>query len=333
MKRLGVGVVLICALAATAWFVWAAVSERAVAGWFAERQDAGWIARYDTLSIQGFPLEFVTVMNTVELADPATGWAWSAPEFTLRQTAWNPDRTEAIWPSSQTLASPFERLDITAGHLSALLDVQPSSNLALDASRTQINDLHITSTANWQLTLAQALAEVTRLEGEDARYSIEFHASDLTPPEDVAAILDPAGVLPPAIPVVTSSSQIAFDRAWDMSAIETERPQIRRIELSEARAEWGDLMLRASGNLDVDDQGRPDGDIAIRAENWETMLDMANRAGLLPQALRGTARTALGFLASLSGDPEDIDATISFDEGFMFFGPLPIGEAPRLILR
>jgi hypothetical protein len=126
---------------------------------------------------------------------------------------------------------------------------------------------------------------------------------------------------------------VTFDRPWDLSAIEVARPQPVRIDLTEARAEWGNLMLRMSGEVEVDAEGRPTGEVAIRAENWPEMLAMAERAGILGTGLRRTAENALGFLAGLSGRREDLDVTLRLEAGFMFLGPLPVGEGPRLHLR
>ncbi len=126
---------------------------------------------------------------------------------------------------------------------------------------------------------------------------------------------------------------MSFDRPWDLSALEVTRPQPVRIDLSEARAEWGDLMLRLSGVVDVDAEGRATGEVAIRAQNWPAMLDMAERSGALGAGMRRSVETALGFLAGLSGRREDLDVTLRLDAGFMYFGPLPVGDAPRLRLR
>jgi hypothetical protein len=49
--------------------------------------------------------------------------------------------------------------------------------------------------------------------------------------------------------------------------------------------------------------------------------------------MRGTAEGLLGVVAGLSGDPEVIDAELGFSNGRMFLGPLPLGRAPRLLLR
>lgn len=333
MKRLLAAVVGLAALASAAWFGWAALTERSVIGWLDAREAEGWVVTRQDVAVTGFPTEFVTRFTDLSLADPATGLVWSAPTFSLRQTALDPGRIEAIWPETHILASPFERLTITAEELVSVLDLQPGANLALDASETRMGDLAIESTLGWSGHLAQGRIDVIRQPDQPARYAVGFRANDLTLPEELARLTDPAGVLPAAIPVVLSDAVVTFDRPWDLSAIEVARPQPTRIDLSEARAEWGNLMLRLSGALDVDSEGRATGEIAIRAQNWPAMLDMAERAGLIGQGLRSSVETGLGFLAGLSGRREDLDVTLRFDDGFMFLGPLPIGEGPRLQLR
>lgn len=333
MKRVLVAGLGLAALAALAWFGWAGVTQRAVTGWLDARDAEGWVVTRQDVTVSGFPSEFVITLSDLTLADPATGLAWSAPTFTLRQAVFDPGRIEAIWPETHTLASPYERLTITAGDLASVLDLRPGADLALLASETRMRDLAIDSTLGWQSRLADASATMILQPGETARYAIGFQATELTPPEEVRARIDPAGVLPEAIPVVLTEAVVTFDRPWDLSAIEVARPQPTRIDLTEARAEWGDLMLRLSGAMDVDAEGRPTGEIAIRAQNWPAMLDMAERAGVLPAGLRSSVETGLGFLAGLSGRREDLDVTLRLEAGFMFLGPLPIGEGPRLRLR
>jgi hypothetical protein len=333
MKRLLLGLVLAGALASVAWFGWAIVTERAVSGWLDAREAEGWVVSREDLSVSGYPTEFVTEFSDLSLADPATGLVWSAPGLTLRQAAFDPGRVEAVWPSSQTLASPFERLEITSDTLTSALDLRPSANFALDASETRMEGIRIDSSLGWQAGLAAGHLDMVRQEGTDARYAILFEATEVTPPEDLARLLDPAGLLPGAIPVVRAEGVVTFDNPWDLSSIEVERPQPVRIELAEARAEWGTLLLRMSGDVDVDAEGRGTGEIAIRAENWPEMLAMAERAGLISEAARRTAEGALGFLAGLSGRREDLDVTLRLDDGFLFLGPLPVGDGPRFRLR
>lgn len=333
MKRLFAAVVAVAALASGAWFGWAALTERAVTGWLDAREAEGWVVTRSDVAVTGFPDEFVTEFTDLTLADPATGLVWSAPAFTLRQATLEPGRIEAVWPPSHSLASPYERLTITAADLVSVLDLRPAANLALDASETRMRDLAIDSTRGWRSHLAEGQLSMIRQADAAATYAIGFRATDLTPPGDVARLLDPARVMPAAIPLVLSDAVVVFDRPWDLSALEASRPQPLRIDLSEARAEWGDLMLRLSGAVDVDAEGRATGEIAIRAQNWPVMLDMAERSGVLGGGMRRSVETALGFLAGLSGRREDLDVTLRLDGGFMYLGPLPVGDAPRLRLR
>ncbi len=331
MKRLGILVALVLAVPTGLWFAGAATTRHLASGWLDGRAADGWLVEYDGLATSGFPSRFTTDITGLQLADPETGWAWIAPRFTLEQTLFRADRITAIWPQTQTLASPFERLDITAAGITAELDVQSGANMALDASRTVMDDVAISSSAGWTTALDSGTLNVTH--GGDAVYQVLFSASGLNPPDHIATLLNPAGLLPAVMDGLLYDAQMQFTRQWDLSAIETTRPQISRLDLTELRAVWGELLLRASGSLEVDAQGIPTGDIAVRAENWRQMVEMAQNAGVLPERMRGTVEGMLGIIAGMSGRDSDIDATLRFAGGRVFLGPLPLGAAPRLILR
>lgn len=333
MKRLSGWVVGGAVLAVVAWFGWATLTQRMVHVWLDMREADGWVVTRSDVSVTGFPLAFETRLSDVSLADPSTGLAWAAPVFTFRHAAWDPSRIEAVWPDRQTISSPFETLTLTATALSSVLDVQPMAHLALTASQTRMSGLRIDSSLGWHSQLAEGRIDMIRDTAPEPRYTLRFEATDLVPASEITRLIDPTGLLPEAIPVVRTEARVSFDRPWDLSAIETTRPQPTRIELNEARAEWGMLMLRLSGAVDIDDAGRPTGEVAIRAQNWPVMLDMAERAGLLPTAMRPTVEGVIGFLAGMSGRREDLDVTLRLDQGFVFLGPLPIGEGPRLRLR
>ncbi len=333
MKTLLTGISVAALVAVGAWFLGAAASERAVRAWLGDRSAEGWAVTYEAVDTTGFPSRFTTRIASLSLADPDTGWAWIAPEFTLEQQPWRPDQIQAIGPDLQTFASPYDRIEITADTLVADLDVQPTANWALDASRTEMQNLAINSNYWGWTRLAEGRFEMVRQETETARYDIAFSARDLTLPEDLVAGLDPDGALPQTLQSAGYTATMGFDRAWDLAALEAQRPQITHVTLDELQAQWGVLLFRATGALDVDAAGRATGQIALRAENWRQILAVAANAGVLPEAVRPTAETALGFIANLSGNPENIDATLRLEDGFVFLGPLPIGEAPRLILR
>lgn len=315
------------------WFVGAMATERVIGGWLSARAEEGWLVNYAELDTSGYPGRFETRLIDLQLADPETGWAWIAPQFQLSQASYRPTHIRAVWPDTQSLASPFERLEIESASMVAEVDVAAGTDLALERTDMAMADVSIVSTEGWRTLLPEAGLNVTRQEGSETLYDVRFEAASVVPPEPVTAVLDPAGVLPEAMDLMRYEAVMGFDRQWDITALEVSRPQITSLDLSEMRAQWGDLLFRASGRLEVDADGYPSGEIAVRAENWRAMVEMGVNAGVIPADARGAIERALGFIAGLSGQPENIDAPLSFRNQLMFFGPLPIGQAPRLVLR
>lgn len=320
-------------LGAAAWFVWALITERAVSQWMDARAAEGWLVSYEDLSVTGFPFAFRTQFDGLELGDPETNLVWTLPDLTIEQDALALGRINTVWPEEQRLSSPAERLTIEAASITSALDVRPAANFALDASDTDLAEVTVTSDAGWRMALPEGRLTMTRVEGAEARYDVVFAARDLEPPMPTRTQLDPRGILPDSIETLDYAATMEFDRPWDIRAIEDRRPQITALDLREMNAAWGGLILRVAGEIRVDAAGVPEGALAIRAENWRQMVELAVRAGVLPEPMRGTVEGILGVVAGLSGDPEVIDADLSFSNGRAFLGPLPIGPAPRLILR
>lgn len=335
MKPLAWIVGIAAALWSAVWVVGASTTERVMTGWLQDRAAEGWLVNYTSLDTSGFPLRFRTDLTDLQLADPETGWAWTAPEFRLNQPGIRPQRIRAVWPAEQTLASPFERLTILSDEISAELELRPASNLALGRSDMTLRAVEVTSTDGWQTLIESAVFTVTAADGgaEAHVYDILFNAERMVPPDPMRRVLDPAGVLPEAMEGALFQARMQFDAPWDLAALQDARPGITDIDLTEMSAGWGELTFRAAGRLSVDATGIPTGDIAVRAENWREMVGMAVNAGVLPEQVRGTLETTLALIANLSGRPEDIEAPLSFRNGRMFFGPFPLGPAPRLALR
>ena len=333
MKALLAVLAVLAAVGSGAWALGARSTERAIESWLDARAAEGWLVNVGAVDTGGYPTRYTTGFTDLELADPDTGWVWTAPDFTLDQQVWALDRITATWPAEQTLASPMERLRITSDELTADLDVAFRENLALDASAMVMRGMVIESDSGERMAVAEARSQVTRQAGQAARYDVVFTARDVTPPAALARLLDPERALPATMEQMRYVAEMAFDRPWDLSALEVSRPQITQVALEEMQASWGPMLLRAAGTLDVDAEGRASGEIAVRAENWQQMLEVSSRAGLVAEAVRDTVEAALRFVARLSGRPEDIDATLRFDRGFVFLGPIPLGEGPRFVLR
>ena len=332
MKRLFILFVVLGVLGGISWGVASIAMQTAATRWLEARQAEGWVANAADVSVAGFPLAFETTFTGLELADPETGLAWSAPDFQLEQQVFRLDQLGARFPASQIIASPLERLTLTSASMTASLDVRPTANFALDGAQADLTELHVTSSLGWTLSLENAGLIVERM-AEDHLYQINLTATELFPPEAIRARLDPASVLPERIALLQANTRARFDAPWDLTAIEVARPQLSELEIEDITATWGDMLFRTTGTLEVTAGGVPEGDLAVRAENWRAMVDLAENAGLLPARIRPTAEAMLQVLAGMNGSEDNIDATLSFSNGRVFLGPLPLGPAPNLRIR
>lgn len=326
-------VIVITVIWSAYWFVAGFGLRNAITAWFDGQQDRGWQAEYSQVATAGYPFNHVTRLDNPALADPVNGTAWSAD--------WIEFQSPAIWPGQQMLrfADTPQRLSyfdqtstITAADLVAELQLQPGIALVLEK-------MALTS-GSWSIAddgEAQAAGETLQLimaqTASPETYAISARIDGFTPGDDLRELMRSATTLPQSFETLELDMTTVFDKPWDRSALEQGRPQPTRIDLRLAEMKWGALRLFAAGELDVDAQGIPNGEIAIKAENWRDMIAMANAAGALPDQAVDPVTRALNFMAGLGGNPNALDLQLNFRDGFVAVGPLPLGPAPRLILR
>lgn len=334
--RILVGLVVAAALLwAGYWVIGSQALDRGATAWFEDRRTQGWVAQAE-VAVQGFPNRFDLTLTDVELADPRTGLAWSAPFFQTLALSYQPNHIIAVWPDTQTLQTPDQRIAVTSTDLRGSVVFEPGTRLALERATFQAEAVALTSTAPWTagLEAAQLAARQTPGVADDEHsYDLSAQVDALQLADTILARLDPRGRLPETITALTLRGTVVFDRPWDRFAIENGRPQPIKIDLENAHGSWGQLDLRAAGALSVDTTGRPDGTLSIRAENWREMIALAVDAGFLPEGMAQTVENAMGLLAGLSGNPETLETDLTFQNGLMFFGPIPLGPAPLIRLR
>ena len=333
MIRALLAAVLVAALGWSAyWWVGARALDRSVEAWLADRRAEGWVADASDTKVRGFPNRFDLTLTDLELADPETGLAWSAPFFQILALSYRPTHLIAVWPPEHTVATPFERVAISAADLRASLRVQDTATLALEDATFVADDVRLRSDAGWQAAIGTGRLAMRRVQATETRYELGVELLDLAPGDVATDRLDPSGTLPAEIGTLRLDAVADFTAPWNRAAIEVARPQPTAIELRELRAAWGRLDLRAAGELDVGPQGVLDGRITARAENWREILDLAVASGALPASLAPTIERGLGFLARQSGSPDTLDAALTFEDGRVAYGIIPLGAAPRLVL-
>ncbi len=333
MRKLVGLVVLLAVVWSGLWVVATQGIERGLSGWLADRAAEGWQAETASIATSGYPGRIAVRLDELALADPDTGLAWTAPTFSFSAPAYAPTRVTAIWPDDQTIASPIERINIASEVMEAGLGLDGGMSLVLDTSDMVLRDIRLDSTRGWQAALDAGTLTTRRLSDQPLAHDIRFAATGVTPSQRALRQFDPAALLPNTITSLELSSVTAFDAPWDRRAVEERRPQITAIALEKLRAEWGTMVLEAAGDLSVDPEGIPDGRVDVRAVNWRDMVDVLRGTELVPEGLLPTIERGLEILAGLSGNPNTIDAPLSFQNGFMSLGPVPLGPAPRFVIR
>ena len=316
--------------------LWAAGSvfyERKLTDWIEARRAEGWVADVADLEVRGFPNRFDTTLSDVRMADPSTGVAWSAPFVQFLSLAYKPHQVIAVLPERHLFSTPLQTISIGHEQARGSLFLEPARSLPLERAVAVIDDLRVSSSLGWEISLRQGriAAEKAAVTENGYRFGAEF--SKLTPSERTRSLLDPARVLPETVEIMRIDATLDFTGPWDRTVIEVSRPQVTAIDLDDLSARWGEITFRAAGELIVDERGVPEGKLTIKAVEWRRLLEMAVGTGMIAEVLRPTIERALELMAGLEGSPDTLDAPLTFQKGFVSLGPIPLGPAPRIVIR
>ncbi|MEL6618539.1 MAG: DUF2125 domain-containing protein [Pseudomonadota bacterium] len=326
----------IIGLAAVAWCAWwwAATTgmSRGVEGWLGARQAEGWQAEVSDLSSGGFPLHLRTDLHDLALADPAAGLAIQTDRLQIAAPAWWPgDATVTLADTPILLASPLGQSELTMQDGVMALNLHPGTALELEALGWTAGPWQVSDPAGVQAAATALTLTMTQTDG--ATYDLRADAPGFSPGDAARRAVRLPDGFPRAFDSLQATATVTFDTPWDRRALDQRRPQLRAIALHLAEAKWGDLSLNFAADLTVDASGIPDGTMSIQADNWRTMLDLAQASGLLPTQLRGQADNILQALAGASGNPDTLDVDLTVRGGAILLGFIPVASAPRLILR
>lgn len=131
LKLLAGVLVLIMAGITAWWFIAASAEKAAITSWLENRRAAGWQAEAELIEVLGFPNRLDLKLTKPALADPVSGWAWSAPWFEVANVIYDPAFFIAIWPEEQQIAAPGERATLRSDVMEASLRTEAGSSLAL----------------------------------------------------------------------------------------------------------------------------------------------------------------------------------------------------------
>ncbi len=314
------------------WWVNAGMRRDAVETWFAERQADGWVAEYGDLRVTGYPNRVDTILTDVALADPDSGWSWQGPRFEMLTLSYQPFEIIAVWPGQHMIASPYQRVSVEGEVLRASLAVSANGQFELDRARIEGRDVTIGSTAGWTVEVPELAVATQQPEDtpDPTRHRFGLTLTDATLSGDLRRQLDPRNLLPATIETVHVDALATFEAPVSLRTLERDPPPLAALDIADISAVWGQLDLRAQGDVVADARGFAEGRMNVRARNWEDMLALAVANGALDQSTAQAAQFGLRLLAAAGGDSNTLDAPLTFSDGVTRIGPLPLGEAPRL---
>ena len=324
MRKILALIVIAFALYSGYWFYGERQVERSAREALAGLAQSDIHASYETLNTIGFPNRFDTTVTELGLVDRASAIGIYFPILQVFSLSYRPNHVIVSFPPEMELGvgdiglplfAEEARASITAG----LGGVLPLQTATVSSARLELKDQDLS------LSTGPILMAVRQQPGADAPiYDAFAEVTALRFPKNLRDLIDPAGTLPEAI------SQAKLDLELEFASLigfdTPSEPQLTRIHLRDMRVAWGDLEIKASGQLNVDAAGVASGKIDITAHNWRRMLEIAHNAGVLTLDQFNQWQTMASVMAR---GADDLTLPLEMQGGRMSLGPFPLGAAPR----
>lgn len=325
MRKLTLIVIVLAGLYSGYWFIGASATERAMSAQLDDMNASGWTVAYSDLSTAGFPSRFDTSVTDVDVKSPNRRTTWAAPFLQALSLSYKPNEAILAFPNQQVITQDGVPLTINSTGLRASVKVAATPALPLQNITAETGTFSIDGPRGTLMSISKGITAVRVAGPAPSQYDVFLDLEALTLPDDVQQLIDPSGALPASFDQFTIDGSIHLDAPLDRNAA-SETPRPTKIALNGMTITWGGLQLRGKGEIDIDGSGMPTGRITITAQNWRDLITVAVNAGLLDQ---GVANTAQNMGALLSGGSAELSVPVTFKNGRMSLGPLPIGPAPR----
>jgi len=308
------------------WFVGARALETGAQAWFQAQTEAGLVAERSALSVSGFPNRFDLTVTDLRLADPDTGYGWTAPFVQILSLSYKPWHIIAAFANQQQVRTPWQDLAVASDKLQGSVVIVPGTNLALDRLILVGDAMRVTSDLGWTASV-ETLRFATEQVGTDGtRHEIGLEMLGLEPDPGLFAGLPD---FPKVLQKLRLDAIVTLTAPLDRTSAQS-HPRPSQIEVKEVELVWGTLLLFGSGSIAAAADGIAEGRIALRLTNWRDAIPLAVAAGLIKPEVAPTWENMFALLAAQTGDPEDLDLPLVFAKGRMSLGPLPLGPAPRM---
>lgn len=324
MRALLIVVLVVSALWAGYWVVGSQAMERGVTGWFAAQDRGPLTAEQQGITVAGFPNRFDLTVTEPRLSNAETGFGWQAPFAQVFMMTWKPWHIIATLPTEQTLSLPLQDLAITSANFQASAVLVPGTDLTLDRSAVAVDTLALRSSAGWDMAAATLRLGLRRAVDRANAQELALEMTTVSSSAGLSSTED----LPEQIDLIRIDSLLGLSAPLDRHMGQT-APTLQDITLREGLIRWGDMVLSASGSVTPATDGTAEGRIDLRVENWRKLVPVLVATGLIGPQQSQTVTRALEILAQQGDDPNVLPLPLTFQNGWMSLGPLPLGPAPR----
>lgn len=329
MRALLLIVLVMSGLWAGYWFVGSRAVEQGVTGWFAAQASGPLQASHEGVDVAGFPNRFDLTVTQPRVLDEVTGIGWTAAFAQVFAMSWKPWHVIATLPQEQMVILPGQDVAVTSTLVQGSAVAEPGTDLVLDRTSVVADGLALRSTAGWEVSATSARFATRRAPEDALAHEVGVELTTVQPDAAFRMALQGQSDLPEQI------DQMRVDAWVDLSApidrhIGATRPAVEAVRLREAMLRWGDLVISGRGDVVPSADGRAEGRIEIRVENWRKMVPVLIAAGLITPQVQETVTRAMELMAQQDGTPEVLDVPLVFALGRMSLGPIPLGPAPFL---
>lgn len=329
MQRLTIIVAIVAALYSAYWFIGAQALERTAQSQVTALRADGWTVAFDDLGVRGFPSRFDTTVTNIAVAAPNGAIGYAAPMLQALALSYQPNKVILAFPETQEITIQDTPFTANATGLRARVNIGANTALSLDSITAEAAEVTLISPTAGAWVFTDFLAALRESGPMPNSYDVYANLENIRVPEALAASFNLIGPLPDTISIAKVDATLTLDRPLNRHTLpdwQSDPGRLRTIDVKSGIVTWGDLSVRASGDLTVSSSGVPDGTLTLIANDWQRMLDIAQSAGLIPAEYQFLARS-MG--QTLSGGSPDLVLPITFRNGNLSVGPIPLGPAPR----
>lgn len=329
MRRLTIIVTSVAVIYSAYWFIGARALSQTAQSQITLLRDEGWDIAYTDLAVNGFPSRFDTTVTDLRITAPDAAMGYAASFVQALALSYQPNSAILAFPDTQDVTFQNTPFTVDTTGLRASAKVNPNAALSLDAITAEASAVAIRNVDLGEWQFANFLVAL-RVAGPLPN-SYDFYGSleAIRPPEALFARITQSGALPETIEIAKLDATVTLDRPLDRHTLpdwQNDPGRVRGLDVKSLLVTWGDLSIRGRGELTVRSDGTPDGTLTLIANDWQRMLDLAQEAGLIPADFQFLARS-VG--QTLSGGAPDLVLPVTFQNGNLSVGPIPLGPAPR----